>query len=166
MKSQIQTKTSELNEMLENSQKLLEEKAKIMQKLPKDYKSTIFLPSSQDVKELAKNEVTKEYSQQLSIQDQNNIKHFQITAKKFETQLEQRDQALLKIREDFEKTREIKEKELENLQKEMKALFETIKSQKRVINGIQSGEYNQHIGNVDYPQGIFPEFPDEKSFPK
>ena len=166
LKSQIQTKTLELNGMLEHSQKLLFEKTQIMDRLPKDYKSSIHLPSTNDVKELAKNEVMKEYTQQLTIQDKNNIKHFQITAKKFEAQLEQRDEVLKKIRNDFERNKEEKEKELEALKKEMKMLFETVKAQKRVINGIINGEYNQHMGNVDYPEGLFPDFPDEKSFPK
>lgn len=166
LKTQIQTKTIELNEMLENSQKLLNEKHQIMSRLPREYTSTISLPSAQDVKDLAKTEIIKEYTQQLSVQDRNNIKHFQITAKKYETQLEQRDEALAKIRQDYEKAKLEKETELEALQKEMKMLFETIKAQKKVICGIQNGEYNQHLGVVEYPEGIFPDFPDEKIFPK
>lgn len=165
IKTQIQTKTYEINEMLKNSEILLEEKMAIMNKLPKNLTSTLTLPDVQDVKELGKNEIVKEYTKKLAGQEKNLQEHFERINKKFETQLQQRETMIEEVKSNYERCKIDKENEYEALKKEIKAMFEVVKAQKKVIDNIKNGEYNQHMLKVDFPDRIVPEFPSEKTFP-
>lgn len=165
-KTQIETKTYELNEMLRNSEKLLEEKMTIMKRLPKNIKGSILLPDAQDVKELGKQEITKEFTMKLNEQEKNIQHHFECINKKFEAQLQQRDDMMENVKKQFEEYKKGTDSEYEMLKKEIKALFEVVKGQRHVINNIQSGIYNQHMSKIEFPESIIPEFPNEKTFPE
>ena len=165
-KSQVETKTFELNEMLMNSQKLLNEKVGILNKLPKTIVSTISLPNIQDVKDFGKSEMIKEYNFKLNQQEKDNKAHLQSIKKKFEMHYKQREDTLAEIQKNFESFKLSKENEISMLGKETKQLFDIIKFQKNVLNGIKSGEYNQHITNIEFPEAILPEFPTQKTFPQ
>jgi hypothetical protein len=164
-RSQVETKTFELNEMLLNSQKLLEEKQKIMEKLPKSITATVSLPNMQDVKDFGKQEIIKEYNRKLLDQEKNNIKHFTSINKKFEMQLEQREKGLEEIHRNFENNKRSAENELESLKNEAQQLYDIAKAQRRIIVGIENGDYNQRMLKVEYPDDLIPEFPSEKEFP-
>lgn len=165
-RSQLQTKTMELTDMLTNSQTLLEEKLKVLQRLPKGITSNFALPDLQKVKELGKNEVVKEFNKRFVELEKDANVHYNAVENKLKMHLEQREKMLEDIQNDFEGFKSRKEKDISALNKEIKQLFEVAKSQKNVLNKIQSGDYNQHISSIDYPESIIPEFPTEKYFPK
>ncbi|OMJ74793.1 hypothetical protein SteCoe_26209 [Stentor coeruleus] len=164
-KTQIETKTYELNEMLRNSEKLLEEKMKIMKKLPKNITGSMSFPDAQDVKELGKQEITKEFTIKLNEQERNIQHHFECVNKKFESQLQQRDDMMESVKKNYEEYKKNSDCEYEVIKKEIKLLFDVVKGQRHVINNIQSGIYNQHMSKIEFPESIIPEFPNEKTFP-
>jgi Kinesin motor domain len=166
IKSQVLTKTYELNDMFQNSQTLLQEKLTIMNKLPKSITSPIKLPNTEDVKKDAKDEVKKKYEYKIKEQETSNNLYIETTKKRFEMQLQQREKGLEDIFNEYEEVRKNKDRDIETIKKEIKGLFEVVKAQKTVINGIQSGVYNQNLGCIDFPESILPEFPTQKTFPK
>ena len=165
-KSQVQTKTIELNDMLANSQKLLDEKLTIINKLPQSITSSIKLPEHQEIMEIGKKETEKEYKYRLSELERDCSKHYEATKKKFEMHLEQREQAIASISQEINTFKAQKDKDMDALNKEVKQLFEIVKAQKSVLNHIQSGEYNQRLSIVNFPETIIPEFPSQKTFPQ
>jgi len=161
----IGTKSEELQRMLANSQLLVEEKLNIVQTLPKSMKPIGSLPDPSRIKELGKTQVQNEYKTKLAQQEKNHKQQIQNTKEQCQQVLEQKDQVLQELASNFKNSRKEKKQEISSLRKEMNNLLKIIKKQRKVLQNIKNGKYNQKLRPVHFPEELVPPMPSAETFP-
>ncbi|CAG9321164.1 unnamed protein product [Blepharisma stoltei] len=164
-KEQMDTKAEELQRMLSNSHKLVEEKLAIVHNLPKAMQAIGNLPSAQDMKELGKLEVEKEFQKRFREQERNHQKQLESVKTQYEQLVKEKEAMLSNMVKNFKENRKTKKDEISALRKEMTQLYELISNQKKVLNNIENGKYNQNLRKVYIPKDMMPEFPTPETFP-
>lgn len=164
-REQMQTKADELLRMLGNSHKLVEEKLAIVQNLPKAMQTVGNLPSAQDMKELGKIEVEKEFEKRFKEQEKNHQKQLESVKTQYEHLVREKETNLTQMVKNFKETRLKKKEEINALRKEMKNIYDLITSQKKILNNIENGKYNQNLRKVFIPKDMMPELPSPETFP-
>lgn len=157
-RSQMNTRTDELKQMLTHSHLLIEEKAALMDKMPATMKATI----SEDgkvQKVVGKAEVEKMYTDRLADQRNTHANRLRMAQEQAHQLTSVKDTELSKLQSELDAFRAGKKAEIAEIRGELIRLFDLLQAQKKLLGKIESGDYNQHLRKVVYPKTHLPEEP-------
>lgn len=160
----ITSKSEELSKMLENSKLLIKEKEFIVQNLPLTLKPTLNHINSEELKSQGKQEIletyTKRFAEQLKIQND----EIKLLNQKKTQILSEKQSIISNMTKNFGITRQQKKSKIKSMSQELINLYDLITHQKRVIENIQTGKYNQNLKAVSIPSDKIPELPCKEKY--
>ena len=163
-RSQLNTRTDELKQMLTHSHLLIEEKAALMDKMPATMKATVS-EDGKAQKAIGKAEVEKLYSDRLADQRNTHESRLRMAQEQAVQLVGVKKAELVKLQAELDAFRGKKKAEIGEIKGEIVRLYDLLQAQKKLLSRIEAGDYNQHLRKVMYPKSLLPEEPTNFTHP-